>query len=187
MEQLNIIIKKVDILPMVKYYIDQLEWRITMKKVFITFIFLSIFISLPISLHAENTSGLSNEQTIYVPAYSVVYVGDRERPFLLTVTLNIRNIDPKNTIKIMTVDYYETRGSLLKRFLDKPISLNPLESKHYVIPEKEKAGGSGANFIVKWKSDKLVNPPIAESVMIGTRSGQGISFSSRGQVIIATD
>jgi len=43
--------------------------------------------------------------------------------------------------------------------------------------------GSGANFLVKWKSQTKVNPPLIEGVMIGTRSGQGISFVSRGQVI----
>ncbi|MBT8364361.1 MAG: DUF3124 domain-containing protein, partial [Deltaproteobacteria bacterium] len=48
--------------------------------------------------------------------------------------------------------------------------------------EDDKAGGSGANFIVVWKSESQVNPPIIEGVMIGTHSGQGISFVSRGQV-----
>jgi hypothetical protein len=33
------------------------------------------------------------------------------------------------------------------------------------------------------KSEFKVNPPIIEGVMIGTHSGQGISFVSRGQVI----
>ena len=42
---------------------------------------------------------------------------------------------------------------------------------------------NGANFLVKWKSPTKVNPPLIEGVMIGTRSGQGISFVSRGQVI----
>ena len=31
-------------------------------------------------------------------------------PFLLTVTLSIRNIDPNHQIKITIVDYYETQG-----------------------------------------------------------------------------
>jgi hypothetical protein len=34
-----------------------------------------------------------------------------------------------------------------------------------------------------WTSKTNVNPPLIEGVMIGTRSGQGISFVSRGQVI----
>ena len=40
-----------------------------------------------------------------------------------------------------------------------------------------------ANFLVEWKSEKSVNPPFVESVMIGAEGQQGISFASRGQVI----
>lgn len=138
-------------------------------------------------VHADESTTLSKGQTIYVPAYSHIYSGDRERPFLLTVTLSIRNIDPKQTIKITTVDYYETQGNLLKHFMETPVTLKPLESIRYVIPEKDKTGGSGANFMVEWKSDKLVNPPIVESIMIGTQSQQGVSFTSRGQAIITTE
>ena len=58
-----------------------------------------------------------------------------------------------------------------------------LMSTRYIIMEGDKTGGSGANFIVKWKATQKVNPPIIEGVMIGTHSGQGISFVSRGQII----
>jgi hypothetical protein len=51
----------------------------------------------------------------------------------------------------------------------------------FVVAEDEKGGGSGANFLVKWKSDTEVNPPIIESIMIGAQSSQGISFTSRGR------
>jgi len=115
------------------------------------------------------------------------YFGSRERTFLLTVTLSIRNIDPKNSITIKNIEYYETQGKLLKKYLDKPIILSPLESVRYIVPETEKVGGSGANFIVQWESNKWVNPLIIESIMIGAKSGQGISFASRGKVILDTD
>jgi len=105
----------------------------------------------------------------------------------LTVTLSIRNIDPNHQIKITLVDYYETQGKLLKKYIDKPTILNPLESLRYVIPEKDKSGGSGANFMVKWQSDKFVNPPIIESIMIGTQSQQGVSFTSRGQEVLTSE
>jgi len=130
---------------------------------------------------------LSNGQTVYVPAYSHIYIGNRERPFLLTITLSIRNIDQKQRITISEVGYYETQGKLVKRFLDKSITLKPLESLRYVIPENDKSGGSGVNFIVKWKSDKLTNPPIIESIMIGTQNQQGISFTSQGREILQSN
>ncbi|RZB38488.1 MAG: hypothetical protein SRB2_00236 [Desulfobacteraceae bacterium Eth-SRB2] len=151
-------------------------------------ILLCIFFVSPILLYAADKNiELSKGQILYVPAYSHIYSGNRERPFLLTVTLSIRNIDPKHQIKITLVDYYETQGKLLKKQIDRPVTLNPLESLRYVIPERDKSGGSGANFIVQWQSDKFVNPPIVESVMIGTQSKQGVSFTSRGKEIYTSE
>lgn len=102
----------------------------------------------------------------------------------MTVTLSIRNIDPQHQIRISAVDYFETQGRLLRKFLDQPVILKPLESIRYIIPERDKSGGSGANFIVEWKSNEPANPPIVESIMIGTKSQQGVSFVSRGRVIL---
>jgi len=158
------------------------------KSVLLTclLIFLSICTFLPYSLHADEKTELSGGQTIYVPAYSHIYSGNREQPFLLAITLSIRNIDPAHQIKIIQVDYYETQGKLLKKYIDQPQNLNPLETLRYVVPEKDKSGGSGANFIVKWKAEKLVNPPIVEAIMIGTQRQQGVSFTSRGKAIISS-
>ena len=152
------------------------------------FVLLCICFFSPLYLYAaDQKEGLSQGQIIYVPAYSHIYSGDRERPFLLTVTLSIRNIDPEHEITITVVDYYETQGKLVKKYVDKPVKLSPLESLRYVIPERDKSGGSGANFIVEWQSDKFVNPPIIESIMIGTQNQQGVSFTSRGQEIFTSD
>jgi hypothetical protein len=126
---------------------------------------------------------LSAGQTVYVPIYSHIYSGIKGRPFDLAATLSIRNTDPKYPISIVAVKYYDTAGKLVKEYMEVPIKLNALASTRYIITEGERAGGSGANFIVIWKSDKMVNPPIMEGVMIGTQSGQGISFVSRGQVV----
>lgn len=159
------------------------------KKQVATIIFacLSVFLLLYQPAYADQQPELSDGQTIYVPAYSHIYSGNNEKPFLLTVTLSIRNVDPKYPIKVTVVDYYATQGTHLKHFIKKAQILNPLESLRYIIPESDKSGGSGANFIVEWKSDKPVNPPIVETVMIGTQTQQGISFTSRGQVITPTD
>ena len=136
---------------------------------------------------ADNKAVLSHGQRMYVPAYSHIYSGNKESQFLLTVILSIRNIDPVHKIEITVVDYYETQGTLLKKYIDTPVTLKPLESLRYIIPQKDKSGGSGANFIVEWHSDKPVNRPIIESIMIGTQSTQGISFTSRGREIFGTE
>ena len=136
----------------------------------------------PVGISAEDIK-LSAGQTVYVPIYSHIYSGVKGRPFDLAATLSIRNTNPKNSITLVSVKYYDTDGKLVKDYLKKPLQLNALVSTRYIITEDDKAGGSGANFMVVWKSEQKVNQPIIEAVMIGTHSGQGISFLSRGQVI----
>ncbi len=131
----------------------------------------------------NETEEISSGQVVYVPAYSHIYIGNAERPFFLTVTLSIRNVNRKRPVTITLVDYYETQGELVRKYIDKPVILKPLESLRYVIPEKNKEGGSGANFIVEWYSETPVNAPIIETIMISARSQQGMSFTSRGRVI----
>jgi len=132
---------------------------------------------------ASSEIELLKGQTVYVPVYSHIYIGDRERPFDLTVTLSIRNTDPNHPITIVSVDYICSNGELLRNYLKNPIKLNAMASTRYVVEESNKSGGSGANFIVRWKSDNNVNEPIIEGIMIGTKAQQGISFLSRGRAI----
>ena len=129
---------------------------------------------------------LSKGQTLYVPVYSNIFSAPKKIPFNLATILSIRNTDMSNPIKIVAVDYYDTKGKLVRKYYQQPITLAPLESTDIFIPEEDTTGGTGANFIVKWKSQKEVNVPIIESVMIGMKSGQGISFVSPGQEIKET-
>lgn len=132
---------------------------------------------------AEDLQGKTTGQTVYVPAYSHIYHGNRAAELLLSVTLSIRNIDLDTPITVSVVDYYETQGKLLKHFLNAPVTLGPLGSERYIIQQNDSTGGSGANFIVVWAAEKPTNPPIIETVMIGTQSQLGISFTSRGQAL----
>ncbi len=146
---------------------------------------IACIIAIPLPLDAqERLEGLSKGQTVYVPAYSHIYIGGKKLPFALAITLSIRNIDLDADITFTQVSYYGSEGRQIESFVDKALSIKPQESVRFVIAEDDKGGGSGANFIVKWKSATKVNPPIIESIMIGTRSGQGISFTSRGRAII---
>ncbi|MDY6950203.1 MAG: DUF3124 domain-containing protein [Thermodesulfobacteriota bacterium] len=132
---------------------------------------------------AEPEVRLSQGQTVYIPAYSHIYHTDKERPFYLTATLSVRNVDPVHSISVVSVEYFDNDGKLLRSFLEKPVEIGPLVSRHYSIKESDKRGGFGANFIVRWKSKAPVNEPLIECVMISTRGKQGISFITRGRVI----
>ena len=126
---------------------------------------------------------LSKGQTIYVPVYSHVFFGERARTYLLTINLSIRNTDLNQPITVLSVDYHDTEGRLIKKFVQEPVKLPTLASTWYVVKESDTSGGSGAKFIVRWKSETPVTQPIMEGVMISTKSQQGISFSFRGEVI----
>jgi len=126
---------------------------------------------------------LSAGQTVYVAVYSHIYSGNREQPLYLAATLSMRNTSFEHPISILRVDYYDSAGKLLKKYLKEPLELGPMGSVRYIIREADIKGGSGANFIVKWESKQKLTPPLIESVMIGTKSQQGISFTSRGQVV----
>ncbi len=125
----------------------------------------------------------SDGQTVYVPAYSHIYHGNKERPLLLSITLSIRNIDPKTAMTISSVEYNKTEGGLVRHFLKEPRTVPPLGAIRYVVNESDNTGGSGASFLVKWNAKQKINPPIIETVMIGTQSQLGVSFTSRGEAI----
>jgi hypothetical protein len=132
---------------------------------------------------ADSGTSLSAGQTVYVPIYSHIYSGLKGNPFILAATLSIRNTDPGHPITLVSVKFYDSDGKLVKEYLEKSAELKAMASTRYILTESDTGGGSGANFLVKWKSQTRVNPPLIEAVMIGTRSGQGISFVSRGQVL----
>lgn len=122
-------------------------------------------------------------QTVYVSAYPHVFMGPRGTIFDLGVTLLIRNTDFKAPITVTSVDYYDTQGRLTTKYLTSSLIINPMGSKEIHITEKDTTGGMGSNFIIRWKSEKEVNVPIIEAVMIGGKGGQGISFISEGREI----
>ena len=156
----------------------------TTKAMLITFVLLTLTSGF-ITRTAAADMRLFKGQTVYVPLYSHIYSGDREQPFYLAATLSIRNTDRTHAITLTAVDYYDSDGKFLKHFLEKPLPLNAMATKRYVVPESDKSGGSGAKFIVTWQSEQPVAEPLIESVMISTKTQQGISFTSQGRVLEA--
>lgn len=124
--------------------------------------------------------------TVYVPDYAHIYHGSERDRYALTTTLSVRNTDPERSITVESVRYYNTQGELARRFLERPRRLGPLGTVDFVVAEHDTSGGSGANFIVAWSAERAVSEPVIESVMISTRLGQGLSFTSRGVPIART-
>jgi hypothetical protein len=151
-------------------------------------LFTSVFVALallvaPLMAAAAEPLPFSTGQTVYVPSYSHIFVGNRLKTFDLTTSLAIRNSDPETPITVTRVDYYDASGRFIRAMLKAPFVIRPVSTLVYVIDESDKTGGVGASFLVAWRSSKKAAPPIVESVMIGTGMQQGISFTSRGQVV----
>lgn len=157
--------------------------KICVKLSLAALVGLLLFSVLESKARALSEVPLSQGQVVYVPVYSNVFTAPKKIPFQLSATLSIRNTDLKNSISVILVDYFDTKGTLIRKYYEKGQILGPLESTYIYIPEGDDKGGVGANFIVKWAAEKNVNIPIIECVMIGTKSGQGISFVSGGQVL----
>ena len=146
-------------------------------------VLLSVLLALPIGAAAAEGPGRSRGQRVYVPAYTHVLIGDRSTPFNLAATLSVRNTDPANAVTVTAIDYYDGSGRLVKRHLERPHVLRPLAATEVFVPESDTSGGFGASFLVTWTAGAAATPPVIECLLIGARSGQGISILSPGRVI----
>jgi hypothetical protein len=81
------------------------------------------------------------------------------------------------------LDYHDSSGQLVRAYLKSPRSVGPLASVEYIVKESDRKGGISASFLVDWSSESPTLAPLIESVMISTRSAQGISFVTSGRVI----
>ncbi|WP_026102070.1 DUF3124 domain-containing protein [Geminocystis herdmanii] len=122
-------------------------------------------------------------QLIYLPIYSNIYHSNQRRLHNLGITVTFHNTDLENSIIIKSIEYYDTEGNLIENFLTSPVSLKPLASTNFFIPDNDTRGGIGANLLIEWVADKKVFSPIAEAIMLSTASTQGISFTTQGKVV----
>lgn len=128
-------------------------------------------------------AGTASQGGIFVPAYSSVVYGNKEREINLATTLVIRNLDPKESITLQKVEYLDENGKIVQHFLDKDRTLAPLASARFVVPEKNEEGGVSPSFLIRWKANKDVMLPMAQAVMVGTMSYQGLSLLTEGHAI----
>jgi len=126
-------------------------------------------------------------QTLYVPAYSEVLLGNDTRTHELVVTLAVHNTAFDAPIIIQSVRYYDTNGELVRNYVDDPIEVSPLATTGFLVEARDTSGGWGSNFIVEWVAEEPVSEPIVEAIMVSKSGSQGISMISLGRVISHTD
>ena len=146
----------------------------------------ALFLSLPAT--AAEAPQASRGQTVYAPVYSHIWHGNldgkgKPQTLLLSSMLSIRNTDPYDGMTIKSVRYYDTAGKLLREYLSQPAKLGPMASTDVFVEHKDDAGGTGANFLVQWSSDRPISAPIIEVVNAYVFGPQSLAFTSPGKVI----
>ncbi|SCY23473.1 Protein of unknown function [Nonlabens sp. Hel1_33_55] len=121
-------------------------------------------------------------QKVYVPIYSDIYQKSRYDRTYLTATFSIRNTSERDSLFLNRVDYFDTRGTKVRDYIDKTIYLQPLETIEFIIEENDTLGGSGANFMLEWYGKKTMRP-VFQAVMIGGLGNKVFSFTTEGVAV----
>ena len=122
-------------------------------------------------------------ELIYVPIYSSIFYENGKSTLELAATLSIHNVNPNGKLTLVRADYYDTKGKLIKKYVDRPIALSPLETKNFVVDRSDTAGGTGANFLFEWQAPEPIVSPLVEAVMVNASSNLGIAFTTAGKVV----
>lgn len=127
-------------------------------------------------------------QSLYLPIYSHFWHGNlgndgKASELPLSALVSIRNTDTRTPIKVTSARYFDTGGKLLRNFVSQTQTVPPMGTLELFIERRESEGGSGANFLIRWESEALVNPPLVEAVHADLYGTRAISFVTRGQPI----
>ena len=137
---------------------------------------------------AQAPAGRSTGQVLYLPIYSHIWHGDvdskgQATKTLMSVSVSIRNTDPAKPIQITSAQYFDTDGKKLRDFVPVPKTIGPMGTYEIFIPRSDDTGGSGANFVIAWKSDAAANTPIVEGLHVHLPSGRSIAFTTSARQI----
>jgi hypothetical protein len=120
---------------------------------------------------------------VYVPAYSSLRSGSGKGKLDFAVTLSIQNTSESEPLAIERIDYFDTAGKLVERFLTKPVAIRPLATVEIFITKDDLRGGGGANFMVRWAAASAIPEPVIETVMVSSIGNFSYSFVSQGRTI----
>ena len=135
------------------------------------------------SLTTVPQAPLATHGLVYVPAFSSVHMGGGRTRLDLAVTLSIHNTSESDSLVLDRIDYFNTSGNLVQRYVEQPIALRPFGTVEVFIPADDVRGGTGANFLVSWAAVQHISEPAVQAVMVGNVGTAGYSFTSSGKPI----
>jgi len=124
-------------------------------------------------------------QLVYLPVYSNIPFVIKNQEYItdMSAIVAIHNTDLANKITLTQVLYFDTEGKLIHDFLNgEKSTLNPLATVDYYVPFEDNSG-TGANFLIEWVSDSLVNEPLIESITAKLTTNQSAAFINQGKII----
>jgi hypothetical protein len=101
----------------------------------------------------------------------------------VSVSVSIRNTDPANPIRVLSAQYYDTAGRKIKQYIASSRSIPPMGTLELFIARSDDSGGSGANFVIAWKSDVPASPPVVEGIHANLPAGRSIVFTTSARPI----
>jgi len=124
-------------------------------------------------------------QTIYVPSYTS-FMGGKAASYAFEAkpTIFFHNTDQNNPINIVRIDFYNTNGKLVEKYLQQPLKLNPNSATRINVNELIKGEeGSDAHFIIQWQADNRVVEPLVQTWFVGAVGTRGYSYTSPARII----
>jgi hypothetical protein len=133
---------------------------------------------------AQESRPLVKSQSLYLPIYSHMLYGNLGKKntasqVLLSALVSIRNTDAKRPLRVLSAKYFDTHGKLLGERVQTPVLLAPLGTLELFVELNDASGGSGANFVIKWEADQLINPPLVESLHANMDGGKAVIFMTQ--------
>ena len=133
---------------------------------------------------AQEVRPLTKSQTLYLPIYSHMLYGNigksgKASNAMLSALVSIRNTDGKRPLRIQSARYFDTHGKMISERVPNLITIQPYGTLEIFVDLNDAAGGSGANFIIKWDADQQINPPLVEALHANMDGGKAVIFMTQ--------
>ena len=121
-------------------------------------------------------------QTLYIPSQTSFMAGTYS--FNIRPTVFIHNTDPTNAISITGIDFYNSGGKLVEKYVTQPLKLNALAATRVNVKQPlEGEDGMASHFVIQWQSEHKVVEPLINGWFTGVSGTRGFSFTSYPRII----
>jgi hypothetical protein len=121
-------------------------------------------------------------QTVYIPSPTSFVAGTHS--FFVRATVYIHNTDPTQAIIITGIDFYNSGGKLVEKYLTQPLQLNALAATRVNVKQPlEGEDGMAAHFVIKWQAEHKVVEPLISGWFTGVSGTRGFSFTTSPRII----